>query len=125
MDRFIQALQAYQTTHNGKNPNGMNARKWASDNDLTIKPAKPRAWIPSKLGEILTRKTITEYGAWLANESQGEDQGDFKLGLTLDPAYTNNSYSTLTYDPVSKTVVLRMRVKDQDLDLHFNYQHAS
>ena len=118
-DHFTQSLQTYQATHDGKNPNGMNARKWASDNDLTIKPTQPRAWIPSKLGEILTRKTITEYGAWIANDSQGEDQGDFKLGRTLDPAYTNNSYSTLTYDPLSKTAVLRMRVKDRDLDFYF------
>lgn len=53
------------------------------------------------------------------NDSQGDNQGNFKLGQTLNLTFTDNQYSTLTYDPVSKTVVLRMRVKDRDLDFHF------
>ena len=116
---FTRSLQDYQSTHDGKIPNGSSARKWADDNGLLVAIDKPRPWLSSKLKEIFTRKTVTEYGAWVVNESQGDDQGDFKLGLTLNPAFTDNQYSTLDYDPVSKTVILRMRVKDRDLDLHF------
>ena len=117
--RFNQTLKAYRSTHDGKNPNGSTARKWADDNGLLVAVNKPRSWLSSKLKEIFTRKTVTEYGAWVVNDSQGDNQGDFKLGQTLNLTFTDNQYSTLTYDPVSKTVVLRIRVKDRDLDFHF------
>ena len=74
---------------------------------------------PDRLKEILTRKTITEYGAWVVNESQGDDQGDFKLGLTLDPAYTDNQYSVLEYDSDAQTSTLTMQVGSRKLNFHF------
>ena len=118
-NRFTQALQAYRVTHDGKIPDGSNARKWAADNDLLIQVDKPKSWQASRLKEILTRKTITEYGAWVVNESQGEDQGDFKLGLTLDPAYTDNQYSVLEYDSDAQTSILTMQVGSRKLNFHF------
>ena len=118
-NRFTQALQAYRVTHDGKIPDGSNARKWAADNDLLIQVDKPKSWQASRLKEILTRKTITEYGAWVVNESQGEDQGDFKLGLTLDPAYTDNQYSVLEYDSDAQTSTLTMQVGSRKLNFHF------
>ncbi len=118
-NRFTQALQAYRVTHDGKIPDGSNARKWAADNDLFIQVDKPKSWQASRLKEILTRKTITEYGAWVVNESQGEDQGDFKLGLTLDPAFTDNQYSVLEYDSDAQTSTLTMQVGSRKLDFHF------
>ena len=74
---------------------------------------------PDRLKEILTRKTITEYGAWVVNDSQGDDQGDFKLGLTLDPAYTDNQYSVLEYDSDAQTSTLTMQVGSRKLNFHF------
>lgn len=118
-NRFTQALQAYRVTHDGKIPDGSNARKWAADNDLLIQVDKPKSWQASRLKEILTRKTITEYGAWVVNESQGDDQGDFKLGLTLDPAYTDNQYSVLEYDSDAQTSTLTMQVGSRKLNFHF------
>ena len=118
-NRFTQALQAYRVTHDGKIPDGSNARKWAADNDLLIQVDKPKSWQASRLKEILTRKTITEYGAWIVNDSQGDDQGDFKLGLTLDPAYTDNQYSVLEYDSDAQTSTLTMQVGSRKLNFHF------
>ena len=118
-NRFTQALQAYRVTHDGKIPDGSNARKWAADHNLLIPIDKPKSWQASRLKEILTRKTITEYGAWVVNESQGEDQGDFKLGLTLDPAYTDNQYSVLEYDSDAQTSTLTMQVGSRKLNFHF------
>ena len=118
-NRFTQALQAYRVTHDGKIPDGSNARKWAADNDLLIQVDKPKSWQASRLKEILTRKTITEYGAWIVNDSQGEDQGDFKLGRTLDPAFTDNQYSVLEYDSDAQTSTLTMQVGSRKLNFHF------
>lgn len=118
-NRFTRALQAYRVTHDGKIPNGTNARKWAADHNLLIPIDKPKSWQASRLKEILTRKTITEYGAWVVNESQGDDQGDFKLGLTLDPAYTDNQYSVLEYDSDAQTSTLTMQVGSRKLNFHF------
>ena len=118
-NRFTQALQAYRVTHDGKIPDGSNARKWAADHNLLIPIDKPKSWQASRLKEILTRKTITEYGAWVVNESQGEDQGDFKLGLTLDPAYTDNQYSVLEYDSDAQTSTLTMQVGSRKLNFYF------
>lgn len=118
-NRFTPALQAYRVTHDGKIPDGSNARKWAADNDLLIPIDKPKSWQASRLKEILTRKTITEYGAWVVNDSQGDDQGDFKLGRTLDPAFTDNQYSVLEYDSDAQTSTLTMQVGSRKLDFHF------
>lgn len=117
--RFVQSLQSYRDLHDGKIPNGTSAKKWAADNNLLVTIDRPRSWQASRLKEIFTRKTITEYGGWVANESQGDDKGNFKLGLTLNPAYTDNQYSTLTYDPQSQTSILTMQVGSRKLDFHF------
>ena len=53
------------------------------------------------------------------NDSQGEDQGDFKLGRTLDPAFTDNQYSVLEYDSDAQTSTLTMQVGSRNLDFHF------
>ena len=119
VERFTQSLQTYQSNHDGKIPNGGVARKWASDNDLLIQVDKPKSWQASRLKEVFTRKTITEYGAWVVNDSQGEDQGDFKLGRTLDPAFTDNQYSVLEYDSDAQTSTLTMQVGSRKLDFHF------
>lgn len=119
VERFARSLQTYQANYDGKIPNGGVARKWASDNDLLIQVDKPKSWQASRLKEVFTRKTITEYGAWVVNDSQGEDQGDFKLGLTLDPAFTDNQYSTLEYDSDAQTSTLTMQVGSRKLDFHF------
>lgn len=119
VEMFTRTARAYQANHDDRLPNGVIARKWAADNNLLIQVNRPRSWLASKLKEVFTRKMITEYGAWVAKESQGKTQGDFELGRTLNPAFTDNQYSTLSYDPDSKTVVLRLRVKDRDLDFYF------
>ena len=119
VERFTQSLQTYQSNHDGKIHNGGVARKWASDNDLLIQVDKPKSWQASRLKEVFTRKTITEYGAWVVNDSQGEDQGDFKLGRTLDPAFTDNQYSVLEYDSDAQTSTLTMQVGSRKLDFHF------
>lgn len=51
---------------------------------------EPKSCRVSRLKEVFTCKAITEYWVWVVNNSQGEDQGDFKLGLILDPAFTYN-----------------------------------
>ncbi len=45
--RFNQILKAYRSTHDGKNPNGSTARKWADDNGLLVAVNKPRSWLSS------------------------------------------------------------------------------
>lgn len=116
--KFTRSLISYREDH-GKNPNDINARKWAADNDLLIPVNKPRSWKASRLKEMTTRKLITEYGGWLANESQGDDKGDFQLSRTFNPSYTDNQFSTIQCDLENHTVILRMQVMDRKLDFHF------
>ena len=118
VERFTMTLNDYHAKH-GKNPSSTNARKWASDNNLLININAPKSWQSSRLKEMATRKVITEYGGWLANDSQGKDKGDFKLGQTFNPAFTDNQFSTIQCDMEHHTVVLRMQVGARKLDFHF------